>query len=129
MEQAWYEGNVDAYDVVYTTDYVCHKPPLPDVNGLDTLKEYVTETRLAYSDIKVIWHEWIGEGNSIAYRYTMHLTHTGQSPSLPIPPTGKELTLEGCIVAHCRDDMVCKEYEFSDYLGFMQQLGIVPQLA
>lgn len=45
-----------------------------------------------------------------------------------IPPTGKEVTLKGCIVVHVRDGKIVEEFEYSDYLGFLQQLGVVPPL-
>jgi predicted ester cyclase len=54
--------------------------------------------------------------------------YTGTSPSLPIPPTGKDLVLEGCVLVHLQDGLVVEEWEYSDYLGFLQQLGVVPAL-
>jgi predicted ester cyclase len=127
-EEAWYKGNVDALDEVYATDYVSHRPPFPDLNGLEAAKQYVAGSRLGYSDYQTIYTEWIAEGDSIAYRYTMRMKHTGVSPSIPIPPTGKELTLEGCVVVHVKNGKVIEEWEYSDYLGFLQQLGVVPSL-
>jgi predicted ester cyclase len=127
-EEAWYKGNLDAFDEVYADDYVSHRTPFPDAIGLEAVKQYVADTRLAYSDIQMIYDEWIGEGDAIAYRYHIRMKHTGTSPSLPIPPTGKELTLQGCLVAHVKDGKVIEEWEYSDYLGFLQQLGVVPPL-
>lgn len=53
----------------------------------------------------------VAEGDTIAYRYTMTMKHTGQSPTLPIPPTGKEVTLKGCIVVHVRDGKIVEEFD------------------
>jgi hypothetical protein len=50
------------------------------------------------------------------------------SPALPIPPTGKEVTLVGCVVVQIVDGKIVEEFEYSDYLGFLQQLGVVPRL-
>ena len=127
-EEAWYKGNVDALDEAYAADYVSHKPPFPDTNGIEAVKQSIAGARLAYSDIQATYTEWIAEGDVIAYRYTMRMKHTGVSPSLPIPPTGKEVTLQGCVVVHVKDDKVIEEWEYSDYLGFFQQLGVVPPL-
>jgi predicted ester cyclase len=112
----------------YAEDYVSHRPPFPDVEGLEAAKQSIAATRLAYSDIEATYDEWIAEGDAIAYRYTMRMKHTGTSPSLPVPPTGKEVVLEGCIVVHVKDGKVIEEWEYSDYLGFLQQLGVVPPL-
>ena len=128
IEEAWYKGNVDAFDEVYAADYVWHRPPFPDVSGVVALKQSTADTRLAYSDLQVTFAEWIAEGDAIAYRATLRMKHTGVSPTLPIPPTGKEVTLQSCIVAHVKDGKIIEEYEYSDYLGFLQQLGVVPAL-
>ncbi len=127
-EEAWYKGNVDAFDEVYAADCVSHAPPFPDKNGLEAVKQSVAATRPAYSDIQATFTDWVAEGDVIALRYTMRMKHTGVSPTLPIPPTGKEVTLEGCIVVHIKDGKVIEEWEYSDYLGFLQQLGVVPAL-
>jgi predicted ester cyclase len=127
-EEAWFKGNVDALDEAYAADYISHKPPFPDTNGLEAVKKSIATTRLAYSDIQATYTDWITEDDRIAYRYTMNMKHTGVSPTLPIPPTGKEVTLQGCIVVHVKDGKVIEEWEYSDYLGFLQQLGVVPAL-
>lgn len=128
LEEAHYKGNVAALELVYAADYVLHRPPLPPVKGLEALKKNIAGVAAAYSEKSTVWHEWVVEGNTIVYRTTMKMKHTGQSPSLPIPPTGKVLTLESCTVAHVANGKVVEEYEYSDYLGFLQQLGIVPPL-
>jgi steroid delta-isomerase-like uncharacterized protein len=127
-EEAWLKGNVDCFDEVYAADYVWHRPPLPDLEGLEAAKQSVAGTRQAYSDIQVTYEEWVAEGDSIAYRWTWRARHTGQSPTLPIPPTDKEVLLRGCTVVHITDGKVVEEFEYADYLGFLQQLGVVPPL-
>ena len=126
-EEAW-KGNLDALDKVYAADYVYHRPPLPDLEGLEAAKQYIADARVAYSDIQVTYDEMIHEGNTTAYRWTWWAKHTGQSPSLPIPPTGNEVTLKGCTVVHWVDGKVIEEFEYADFLGFLQQLGVVPPL-
>ena len=127
-EEAWCKGNVDALNEVYARDYVYHRPPLADLQGLEEVKQKFLGTRDAYSDIEAEYDEMIAEGNSIAYRWTWKARHTGQSPTLPIPPTGKAVTLIGCTVVHIEDGKVIEEFEYADYLGILQQLGVVPPL-
>jgi predicted ester cyclase len=126
-EEAW-RGNLDALDEVYAVNYVYHRPPFPDIMGLEAAKQQIADARSAYSDIQATYEEMIGEGNTIAYRWIIQLKHTGQSPSFPIPPTGKDVTLKGCTVVHITDGKVIEEFEYGDYLGFLQQLEVVPSL-
>ena len=127
-KEVWLKGNLDAFNEIYASDYVWHRPPFPDVNGLVALKESVSRMRSVYSEIQIFYEEMIGEGSSIAYRYRMHAKHTGHSPTLRIQPTGKDVTLQGCVVVHIADGKIVEEFEFSDNLGFLQQLGVVPPL-
>ncbi len=119
---------MDSLDAVYAADYVSHKPPFPDTVGLEAVKQSIAATRPAYSDIRGDYTDWVAEGDTIAYRYTMRMKHTGTSPAFPVPPTGKEVTLQGCVVVHVKDGKVIEEWEYSDYLGFLMQLGVVPPL-
>lgn len=127
-EQAWMEGNLDALDEVYADELIARRTSLPEIIGLAATKKYIADTRNAYSNIQITFDEMIGQGDSIAYRYTWRAKHTGQSTSLPIPPTGKQLTLIGCIFVHIQNGKVVEEIDHSDYLGFLQQLGVVPPL-
>ena len=127
-EEAWLQGNLDALDEVYAPDYVWHRPPFPDTSGIEAVKDSIEGMRSAYSDIQIAYEEMIGEGSRIAYRYTWQARHTGQSPTLPIPPTGKEVLLIGCVVVRIVDGKIVEEFEHSDYLGFLQQLGVIPPL-
>ena len=127
-EEAWMKGNLDALEEVYAAELIARRPPLPEIKGLAAVQEYIKDTRSAYSDIHITFEEMIGEGDSIAYRYTWFAKHTGQSASLPIPPTGVQVTLTGCVLVHLEDSKVVVEYDHSDYLGFLQQLGVIPPL-
>ena len=127
-EEAWLKGNLDALDEVYAADYVWHRPPFPDTSGIEAVKESIEGMRNAYSDIEIVYEEMVGEDSSIAYRYSMHAKHTGVTPTMPIPPTGKEVTLVGCVVVRIVDGKIVEQFEHSDYLGFLQQLGVVPPL-
>ena len=127
-EEAWLKGNLDALDEVYDPEYVWHRPPFPDVVGLDGVKASMADMRGAYTELRISYADMVAEGSTIAYRFTWTGKHTGQSPSLPIPPTGKEVTLLGCILVHLAHGKIVEEFEHSDNLGFLEQLGVVPAL-
>ncbi len=64
----------------------------------------------------------------IAFRCTFRMKHTNVSPVVPGPPTSREVTLQGCGVVHIKDDKIIEEWAYSDFLGFLQQLGVLPPL-
>ena len=128
IEEGWNKGNLDAWDEFYAADYVHHRPPLEVFDSLEAEKQSVANTLKAFSNSEITIHEIVMEGNMSAWRWTWKAKHTGQSPSLPIPPTGKEVTLVGCNVSHWANGKVIEEWEFSDYLGFLMQLGVIPPL-
>ena len=127
-EAIWNEGKIELLDDYYAQDYVRHQPPFPDVEGLDALKAFVTDVRNAYPDFHITFHEIIAEGDTLAARWTWTGTHTGQGKLLPVPPTGKKVSLTGTTIAHNVAGKTVEEWENQDWLGFMQQLGLVPPL-
>jgi predicted ester cyclase len=105
-KEAWLKGNVNAIDTVFSPDIVMHIFPFPDIKGLDMARQGLYAQLQAFSDLRWDSDEIITEGNSMVWRYTLYLKHTGNSPSFPIPPTGKELSYKGCDVFHINGDKV-----------------------
>ena len=127
-DEVWIKGNLDAMDEIYSAECVLHSVPLPDVEGIEAIKANVAGIRQAYTEIALHYDRMVGEGDRIAYRYTWQARHTGQSATLPIPPTGNQVTMEKCVVVHLDGGKIVEEFEYADYLGFLQQLGVVPPL-
>ena len=126
-EEVWNQGNVDAYAELVAPNIVRHAPPMPDVVGLEALKAYVHDIRGAYSEFTLKIRESILDGDMSAGRFTIEGVHTGASPSIPVPPTGKRIRAEGAIVSRWEDGKIVEEWVYNDYLGLMQQLGVIPR--
>jgi predicted ester cyclase len=43
-----------------------------------------------------------------------------------IPPTGKHLTVTATEIFRLVDDKIAEQWVEADYLGLMQQLGVIP---
>ena len=56
----------------------------------------------------------------------MYWKHTGSDPKFPTPPTGKEVVIEGCAFYCVKNGKIVEFIEYSNYLGFFQQLGVIP---
>jgi len=128
VEEIWVRGNLDAVDDFYAAGYVRHQPPFPDVNGAEAMKQWIAELRDAYSDVQLTIDEFISDGETVVLRGSVHTTHTGQSPTLSIPATGRQLAIPWCSVFHQKNSKVIEEWYYSDNLGLLQQLGVIPAL-
>ncbi|MBN1375025.1 MAG: ester cyclase [Dehalococcoidia bacterium] len=120
------KGNADALDQVHDPDIVCHLYPFEDIKGLQIEKQSRLAAWQGFSDIHTDWEEMISQDDTIAARYTVHVKHTGENPQFPVPPTGKEVVLRGCFFAHQKNGKTIEVFECDDWLGFMQQLGVIP---
>jgi steroid delta-isomerase-like uncharacterized protein len=126
FDEAFIKGNVNAIDEIAAPDIVFHRPPEPDVKGLAAYKQMIVDMRKSFSDIQFTFDDFIIEGETAAARWTVRCTHTGQMPSMPIPPTGKRVTMTGLTLVHMVNGKAKEEWEYVDMLGFMQQLGVAP---
>jgi len=128
LERAYTQGDLRALCRLYASDVVCHRPPLTDIEGLAALVQYVSDLRRAFSHVRLALDEIILEGQTTSSRWTLRGTHTERRPSIPVPPTGREVTVAGCSVAHWRDGRVYEEWSYVDWLGLFRQLRIVPPM-
>jgi len=119
------KGNTDLLDGIHDPDIVYHLYPFPDLKGLKTEKLARVDAWKGFSGMHTDWEEVISEGATIVVRYTVHVKHTGVNPQYPIPPSGKEVVLKGCFLAHQKNGKSVEVFEYDDWLGFLQQLGVV----
>ena len=46
-----------------------------------------------------------------------------------VAPTGRDVTVPGITISRCRAGKVVEEWELSDTLGALQQIGALPEMA
>jgi predicted ester cyclase len=128
LERAYGSGDLEALDGLYAADAVCHRPPLPDVRGLSTLKESVADLRSAFSVIELTMERVIFEGDVHAALWTFRATHTGQSPVMPIPPTHRMVSVTGSTMCLWAGSGIVEEWSHVNWLGLFRQLGVIPPM-
>lgn len=128
IDEAWNKGNLDALNELYAANYVMHNTPFPDIQGLEGFRQFVTGTRAAYPDLHFTIDELFIERDNVTTQWHWQGTNKGQSALFPFPPTGKEITARGCTVSHRMSGKTVEEWTYVDYLGVLQQLGIVPPM-
>jgi len=98
------------------------------MKGVEAFKKFLTPALHLLTEVRWNWDEVIIEGNTAVQRFTLSGKHTGTHPKVPTTPTGKEVAIEGCAVYHVKNGKIVEFIEYSNYLGFYQQLGVIPPM-
>jgi steroid delta-isomerase-like uncharacterized protein len=127
IEEVWNQGNLDAADEIYATDYVYHDPGNPaGWHGLEGIKQAVSTYRAAYPDLHFTVEDIVAEGDKVVVRWTGVGTHNGEL--MGIPPTGKLVATPGLNLIRYKEGKAVEEWSGWDTLGMMQQLGVIPPM-
>ena len=70
-------------------------------------------------------HEIIAEGDKVVARWTLQATHEGDY--MGIAATREQVAMSGVYIIRFVDDKQVEWWLEADFLGLMQQLGVVPQ--
>ncbi len=127
--EAWTKHNLAVVDELMAPDVVYHMPPFPDFSDTGSLKQFITSFYQAFpDDFQLSFEEDLVAGNTTVHRWAVSGTYKGQSPLLPVPPTGKHTTATGCHLCHWADDKCVEVWHFGDWLGWLQKAGVIPSL-
>jgi predicted ester cyclase len=118
------QGNFDALDEIVTADYVVHPE---EARGPEGLKEMVEGYRSALSGLRVTIDQQFTERDYVATRYTISGTHDGEL--MGTPPTGKEVAFTGITISRCEGGRIAEEWEITDTVGLLGQVGALPEVA
>ncbi len=115
----------DLIEEVYASDLVWHEPD-QDVHGYEQAKQFISAYFQAFPDLSLTVEDVIAEGDKVVSRWTARGTHQGEIEEFG-PPTGRQIELEGITIHRIEGGKIVEEWERYDNLGFMQQLGLVPE--
>ena len=125
FEVIWNRGNFAVIDERFSADYVGHSAT--EIHGPEGVKQFAAMMRNAFSGFHYTVEDEIGEGDKVVHRWSVRATHEGEFQGLP--PTGKQVTIEGISVYRVADGKLVEGGTNADMLGLMQQLGAVPERA
>ena len=121
-EEVWSKGNPAVVDELVATDYVLHHPANSEaVRGPEGLKHWLFKYRTAFPDLQFTLEDVLAEGVRVAVHWTARGTHQGEF--MGIPPTGKQVTMDGITIYRVPGDRIGEERVVEDMLNLMQQLG------
>ncbi len=128
FDQGWNKQQPEAMYAFCAERFVHHRPPFPDLEGVDAEMQDISETFKIFSNIRFEIHEIISAKDKVILRWTWQAKHTGQSLSLPRPPSNQDITMDGCSILLFESGKIIEEWEYADYLGFYTQLEMIPPL-
>jgi steroid delta-isomerase-like uncharacterized protein len=127
IEEGWNQGNVAAFDELAASNWINHDPGFPNVRTLEDYKRWATENYNAFPDVHFTIDDLIAEGDQVVVRFTARGTNTGDIVTpMPLPATGKQVMVSGISIVRIAGGKAVESWNQADYLGFMQQLGVIP---
>jgi steroid delta-isomerase-like uncharacterized protein len=89
----------------------------------DEFGQFIALTREAFPDWRVEIDQTVAEPAAVAVRWHGRVTHRG--PFRGIAPTGRTITVTGINVYTIEQGKIAVEWEQTDSLGMLQQLGVL----
>ncbi len=125
VEEVWNEGKLEVIPELIAGNYNARSGE-NEYKGPEGFKQIVTIMRTAFPDLHYTIDEMIGEGDTVAVRYTATGTFTGELAG--IKPTGKQMKRIEAIFHYFENGKQVGIQVYTDNLSLYQQLGIpIPQ--
>lgn len=118
------QGNLSVIDELFAPDFVYHDPANPTVHSRQDYKQWLTQFRAAFPDVRISVEDMLAEGDKVAYRYTLRATQSGSWRGAP--PTGKPISVTAIVIARLTGGKIAEGWQNADALGLVQQLGLMP---
>jgi len=116
--------NVAAVDEFIAPGYVLCTAPEGMPSDRNAVKEFIGMYLEAFPDLQISIDELLAVEDKVIGRFTFTGTHEGELMGLP--PTGRRISVRQIAIYRIEDGKVVEEWEVSDQLGLMQQLGALP---
>jgi len=121
---AWNAHDPDAVAAVFAEDAVLREAGRPDeIRGRVAVRERAAALLGGFSDFRLERLALVIDGDAHADRWRMTGTHDGEL--FGIPPTGRQVRLEGATFTRLdAAGLVIEDVHFTDMAGLMAQLGL-----
>jgi len=122
-EEIWNQGSMAVIDEIVAPEYVQHIPVLPDLHGIEALKQYALAQRAAIPNGRYIEDDLIEEGDKVVQRWTFSGTQMGEF--LGVAGTGSPTETTGTSTFRIAHGKIAEVWVHWDSLGWMQRIGAV----
>jgi steroid delta-isomerase-like uncharacterized protein len=114
----------DAAQELVAPDFVAHVPGAPGPLDRQAFHGFLATFYTAFPDGEHVFEDMLAEADTVVARGVFRGTHRGELQG--IPPTGKQVSMATTVIEHLRDGKVVEHRGQPDFLGLMQQLGVIP---
>lgn len=123
-DEIFNKRNLAAIDEFISADYVLRTAPEGMASDREAVRAAMSAYVGAFSDLRISIEKLVAEDDVVVGVFTFTGTQDGELFGLP--PTGKKISARQIAVYRIADGQVVEEWEVSDQLGLMQQLGAIP---
>lgn len=121
-------GDLESYiTTLYAPDAIAHFLPPGLPQGRAGLRLFYGAFLTGFPNVQLYFDDIIAEGETLAVRYHVEGAHLGEFNG--IPATGRQMAISGITILCFEHGKVIERWSESDFLGMMQQLGVIPSLA
>lgn len=124
VSRAIMNGEWDKVDALLADDFVYigdNKPSLNKAQYIGFMRNILC-TGMSQMDMQFL--RVVAENDLVAVDYTNDMTHSGMF--FGFPGTGKRIRSTGQFMRQIKNGKVCAEWQTTNSLGMMQQLGAIP---
>lgn len=123
LDEAYGRGNLGVIDEAIASDYRASRAMNAGIPASEVLRQTIAGLRKAFPDLQVSIEDIAATGDRVIVRSTFRGTHKGEFRG--IAPTGKRMTMRGMAIIRFSGDRAIEGWYESDYLGLLQQLGVL----
>lgn len=103
--------------------FVYHVPGSPS-KDLGATQQRATEFIAAFSDFKRIEEDMVAEGDRVAFRSRLEMTHTGEF--MGVAGSHKQISVVEMGIIRIANGKIAEMWGLLDTMGLMQQIGAMP---
>jgi predicted ester cyclase len=118
------QENKAVIDEVFVGDVGIHDPFMGTMAGIMAFKQLLGMFDAAFPGHRVKVEQVLAEGDFVSVLHTHTATHTGQF--MNIPPTGKQVTVNGLELFRLVNGKIVEFWRKDDDVSLLMQLGALP---
>ena len=122
FEEVWNRGRAAAIDEMLAGQAMIHGLG-PQAMNVSAFKQFHTQYRSAFPDVRIQVDDVIAEGDKVAVRWSGTGTH--QSDSLGFAASGNAVRFRGMTIGRVENGKLVEGWNVFDELGMLQQCGVV----